>query len=84
MDHILISKSSHWQVSTHDCLQTCNFSYIFPALTKKIAITVIVREECNQWVKALEYLIPDTVRSPYPLRLNTWLRKEFYNMNCER
>lgn len=37
-------------------------------------------KECELWLRGLENLIVDTISSPFPLQVERWLRKEFYNM----
>lgn len=44
----------------------------------------ISKQDCDRWVDGLRYLIKDTLNSPYPLQLERWIWKEFYNMTPER
>ncbi|PSN29961.1 1-phosphatidylinositol 4 [Blattella germanica] len=41
-------------------------------------------KECEWWVRGLRHLVPETVNSSYPLEVERWLRKEFYNMENNR
>lgn len=47
-------------------------------------IIALSEQECEIWLKGLYYLINNTVVAPYPLILERWLRKEFYNMENTR
>ncbi|XP_068087156.1 1-phosphatidylinositol 4,5-bisphosphate phosphodiesterase gamma-1-like [Anabrus simplex] len=50
---------------------------------KTLSIAASYENECKLWCRGLRYLVPDTIDSPYPLQVERWLRKEFYNMeNC--
>lgn len=40
--------------------------------------------ECRTWIQALEYLLSDTLNSPYPLHVDTLLRKEIYKIPGEK
>lgn len=43
-------------------------------------ITALSAKECELWLRGLEHLIVDTLASPFPLIVERWVRKEFYNM----
>lgn len=47
------------------------FLFLFSALSER---------ECELWIKGLRYLVKDTLNAPYPLLLESWLRREFYAM----
>uniref|UniRef100_A0A1Y1KG69 1-phosphatidylinositol 4,5-bisphosphate phosphodiesterase gamma n=1 Tax=Photinus pyralis TaxID=7054 RepID=A0A1Y1KG69_PHOPY len=49
-----------------------------------LSITAFSEKECELWVKGLRYLVRDTINSPYPLQVQTWLRREFYSMETPR
>lgn len=40
--------------------------------------------DCRIWIQALEYLVADTLKSPYPLHVDTLLRKEIYKLPGEK
>lgn len=52
-----------------------SFYIFFLALSEK---------ECELWVKGLRRLVQDTIKAPYPLQVERWLRKEFYTMENSR
>uniref|UniRef100_A0A673HM33 Phosphoinositide phospholipase C n=1 Tax=Sinocyclocheilus rhinocerous TaxID=307959 RepID=A0A673HM33_9TELE len=41
-------------------------------------------EEMVMWVKGLTWLVSDTLRSPTPLQIERWLRKQFYAVDRSR
>ncbi|KAK0087269.1 hypothetical protein PV325_001367 [Microctonus aethiopoides] len=50
---------------------------------KTLSASAFSERECELWVKGLRYLVQDTIKAPYPLQVERWLRKEFYFMeNC--
>ncbi|XP_032784471.2 1-phosphatidylinositol 4,5-bisphosphate phosphodiesterase gamma-1 isoform X1 [Daphnia magna] len=51
---------------------------------KTLSVCAISKQDCDRWVDGLRYLIKDTLNSPYPLQLERWIWKEFYNMTPER
>lgn len=48
---------------------------IFIALSEK---------ECELWIKGLRHLVCDTLKVPYPMQVQAWLRREFYAMENPR
>ncbi|RWS31552.1 phospholipase C gamma-like protein, partial [Leptotrombidium deliense] len=48
---------------------------------KHISCAAMSPKECEQWVRGIRYLISDTLTAPYPLQVESWLRKEFYAMH---
>ncbi|KAJ9579947.1 hypothetical protein L9F63_004420, partial [Diploptera punctata] len=51
---------------------------------KTLSIAALSEKECELWVKGLRHLVTDTINSSYPLQVERWLRKEFYNMENSR
>nr|CAD7405539.1 unnamed protein product [Timema cristinae] len=51
---------------------------------KTLSISALSEKECELWLRGLRYLAPDTIKSPYPLQVERWLRKEFYAMENNR
>uniref|UniRef100_T1IHK2 1-phosphatidylinositol 4,5-bisphosphate phosphodiesterase gamma n=1 Tax=Strigamia maritima TaxID=126957 RepID=T1IHK2_STRMM len=51
---------------------------------KTLSVAAMTAQECEQWIKGLTYLASDTISSSYPLQVERWLRKEFYNMENNR
>ncbi|XP_046996756.1 1-phosphatidylinositol 4,5-bisphosphate phosphodiesterase gamma-1 [Schistocerca americana] len=51
---------------------------------KTLSIAAFSESECTLWIRGLDYLVNDTIRSPYPLQVERWLRKEFYKMESGR
>ncbi|CAD6242595.1 GSCOCG00009530001-RA-CDS [Cotesia congregata] len=47
---------------------------------KTLSASALSEKECELWVKGLRYLVQDTIKAPYPLQVERWLRKEFYFM----
>uniref|UniRef100_A0A8C5G6R4 Phosphoinositide phospholipase C n=1 Tax=Gouania willdenowi TaxID=441366 RepID=A0A8C5G6R4_GOUWI len=41
-------------------------------------------EEMTMWVKGLSWLVADTLKSPTPLQIERWLRKQFYAVDRNR
>lgn len=37
-------------------------------------------KECEAWVKGVTFLIDEAMKASYPLQIERWLRKEFYNI----
>lgn len=44
----------------------------------------ISKEECDRWVKGLRYLVNDTINAAYPLLVEYWLYKKFFEMCSDR
>ncbi|XP_034945841.1 1-phosphatidylinositol 4,5-bisphosphate phosphodiesterase gamma-1 [Chelonus insularis] len=51
---------------------------------KTLSASAFSEKECELWVKGLRYLVQDTIKAPYPLQVERWLRKEFYFMENNR
>ncbi|XP_034246748.1 1-phosphatidylinositol 4,5-bisphosphate phosphodiesterase gamma-1 isoform X1 [Thrips palmi] len=51
---------------------------------KTLSIAASSEAECRTWIQALEYLLADTLNSPYPLHVDTLLRKEIYKIPGEK
>ncbi|XP_030750382.1 1-phosphatidylinositol 4,5-bisphosphate phosphodiesterase gamma-1 isoform X2 [Sitophilus oryzae] len=49
-----------------------------------LSIAALSEEERKFWVKGLNYLVKDTVNASYPLQVQSWLRREFYEMEGQR
>lgn len=47
---------------------------------KVFSVAALSAKECELWLRGLEHLIVDTLASPFPLIVERWVRKEFYNM----
>ena len=47
-------------------------------------MAALSKPECDLWVKGLRYLSRDTLTSSYPLQMERWLWKEFYNITLDR
>ncbi|XP_078274874.1 1-phosphatidylinositol 4,5-bisphosphate phosphodiesterase gamma-1 isoform X2 [Rhinoraja longicauda] len=51
---------------------------------KTLSLAATSEEEMNMWIASLNWLLMDTVKSPTPLQIERWLRKQFYNMDRNR
>ncbi|XP_050292853.1 1-phosphatidylinositol 4,5-bisphosphate phosphodiesterase gamma-1 isoform X2 [Anthonomus grandis grandis] len=49
-----------------------------------LSITALSEEERRLWVKGLNHLVKDALTSPYSLQVQSWLRREFYEMEGSR
>ncbi|XP_071446484.1 1-phosphatidylinositol 4,5-bisphosphate phosphodiesterase gamma-1 isoform X1 [Hetaerina americana] len=47
---------------------------------KSLSIAALSERECELWIRGLRSLVPETQSAPYPLQVERWLRKEFYEM----
>uniref|UniRef100_A0A672JBT2 Phosphoinositide phospholipase C n=1 Tax=Salarias fasciatus TaxID=181472 RepID=A0A672JBT2_SALFA len=45
---------------------------------KSLSLAATSDEEMTMWVKGLNWLVADTLKSPTPLQIERWLRKQFY------
>ncbi|XP_045463914.1 1-phosphatidylinositol 4,5-bisphosphate phosphodiesterase gamma-1 [Harmonia axyridis] len=45
-----------------------------------LSVVALSEKECELWLKGLRYLVGDTLTAPYSIRVQCWLRKEFYAM----
>ncbi len=43
-----------------------------------------VSKDCDKWVELLRYLTRDTIESSYPLQMERWLWREYFNMTTDR
>ncbi|XP_055508151.1 1-phosphatidylinositol 4,5-bisphosphate phosphodiesterase gamma-1 [Leucoraja erinacea] len=51
---------------------------------KTLSLAATSEEEMSMWITGLNWLLTDTVKSPTPLQIERWLRKQFYNMDRNR
>uniref|UniRef100_A0A3Q3IBH5 1-phosphatidylinositol 4,5-bisphosphate phosphodiesterase gamma n=1 Tax=Monopterus albus TaxID=43700 RepID=A0A3Q3IBH5_MONAL len=51
---------------------------------KSISLAATSDEEMTMWVKGLNWLVADTLKSPTPLQIERWLRKQFYAVDRNR
>nr|XP_022912015.1 1-phosphatidylinositol 4,5-bisphosphate phosphodiesterase gamma-1-like [Onthophagus taurus] len=49
-----------------------------------LSFAAFSERECEIWREGLRYLVKDTITSPYPIRVQGWLRREFYEMENSR
>ncbi|KAF7987870.1 hypothetical protein HCN44_003733 [Aphidius gifuensis] len=47
---------------------------------KTLSASASREKECKLWVKCLRYLVKNTINAPYPVQLERWLKKEFYQI----
>uniref|UniRef100_A0A3Q3B6R5 1-phosphatidylinositol 4,5-bisphosphate phosphodiesterase gamma n=1 Tax=Kryptolebias marmoratus TaxID=37003 RepID=A0A3Q3B6R5_KRYMA len=51
---------------------------------KSLSLAATTDEEVTMWVKGLNWLVADTLKSPTPLQIERWLRKQFYAVDRNR
>ncbi|KAM8830701.1 1-phosphatidylinositol 4,5-bisphosphate phosphodiesterase gamma-1 [Synchiropus picturatus] len=51
---------------------------------KSLSLAATSDEEMTMWVKGLNWLVADTLKSPTPLQIERWLRKQFYSVDRSR
>uniref|UniRef100_A0A8C8EIC4 1-phosphatidylinositol 4,5-bisphosphate phosphodiesterase gamma n=1 Tax=Oncorhynchus tshawytscha TaxID=74940 RepID=A0A8C8EIC4_ONCTS len=51
---------------------------------KALSLAATSDEEMTMWVKGLTWLVADTLKSPTPLQIERWLRKQFYAVDRNR
>ncbi|XP_076132551.1 1-phosphatidylinositol 4,5-bisphosphate phosphodiesterase gamma-1 isoform X2 [Alosa pseudoharengus] len=51
---------------------------------KSLSLAATSDEEMLMWVKGLTWLVADTLKSPTPLQIERWLRKQFYSVDRNR
>ncbi|XP_046895534.1 LOW QUALITY PROTEIN: 1-phosphatidylinositol 4,5-bisphosphate phosphodiesterase gamma-1 [Hypomesus transpacificus] len=51
---------------------------------KALSLAATSDEEMTMWVKGLTWLVEDTLKSPTPLQIERWLRKQFYAVDRNR
>ncbi|XP_056631261.1 1-phosphatidylinositol 4,5-bisphosphate phosphodiesterase gamma-1 [Diorhabda sublineata] len=49
-----------------------------------LSVAAFSEAECALWITGLKYLVEDTIKAPYPLQIQNWLRREFYLMESLR
>uniref|UniRef100_A0A3B3ZUN7 1-phosphatidylinositol 4,5-bisphosphate phosphodiesterase gamma n=1 Tax=Periophthalmus magnuspinnatus TaxID=409849 RepID=A0A3B3ZUN7_9GOBI len=51
---------------------------------RSLSLAATSDEEMTMWVKGLNWLVADTLKSPTPLQIERWLRKQFYAVDRNR
>ncbi|XP_037540749.1 1-phosphatidylinositol 4,5-bisphosphate phosphodiesterase gamma-1 [Nematolebias whitei] len=51
---------------------------------KSLSLSATSDDEMTMWVKGLNWLMTDTLKSPTPLQIERWLRKQFYAVDRNR
>ncbi|XP_066257802.1 1-phosphatidylinositol 4,5-bisphosphate phosphodiesterase gamma-1 [Euwallacea similis] len=51
---------------------------------RSLSIAALSDEERRLWVKGLNHLVKDSISAPYSLQVQSWLRREFYEMEGSR
>uniref|UniRef100_A0A665UAQ8 1-phosphatidylinositol 4,5-bisphosphate phosphodiesterase gamma n=1 Tax=Echeneis naucrates TaxID=173247 RepID=A0A665UAQ8_ECHNA len=51
---------------------------------KSLSLAATSDDEMTMWVKGLNWLVADTLKSPTPLQIERWLRKQFYAVDRNR
>uniref|UniRef100_A0A8C6T8P7 Phosphoinositide phospholipase C n=1 Tax=Neogobius melanostomus TaxID=47308 RepID=A0A8C6T8P7_9GOBI len=51
---------------------------------RSLSLAATSDEEMTMWVKGLNGLVADTLKSPTPLQIERWLRKQFYAVDRNR
>ncbi|XP_072305901.1 1-phosphatidylinositol 4,5-bisphosphate phosphodiesterase gamma-1 isoform X3 [Eucyclogobius newberryi] len=51
---------------------------------RSLSLAATSDEEMTMWVKGLNLLVADTLKSPTPLQIEGWLRKQFYAVDRNR
>uniref|UniRef100_A0A8C4EXX8 1-phosphatidylinositol 4,5-bisphosphate phosphodiesterase gamma n=1 Tax=Dicentrarchus labrax TaxID=13489 RepID=A0A8C4EXX8_DICLA len=51
---------------------------------KSLSLAATSDEEMTMWVRGLNWLVADTLKSPTPLQIERWLRKQFYAVDRNR
>ncbi|KAG5882921.1 hypothetical protein JTB14_023383 [Gonioctena quinquepunctata] len=49
-----------------------------------LSVAALSEAECDLWLRGLKYLVEDTIKAPYPLRIHMYLRREFYAIQNPR
>ncbi|KAH8304194.1 1-phosphatidylinositol 4,5-bisphosphate phosphodiesterase gamma-1 [Drosophila kikkawai] len=47
---------------------------------KSFSVVALSEIEADNWVRGLRYMVRDTLGAPYPLQIDRWLRREYYQM----
>ncbi|CAL1262960.1 unnamed protein product, partial [Larinioides sclopetarius] len=58
----------------------CFLIFYGNSFTLKSLSCVAKKDECEMLVKGIRQLAAESINAPYPLLVETWLRKEFYSM----
>ncbi|XP_055537680.1 1-phosphatidylinositol 4,5-bisphosphate phosphodiesterase gamma-1 isoform X2 [Wyeomyia smithii] len=51
---------------------------------RSLSVVALSERECEMWIKGLKHMVADAVNAPYWLKVERWLRKEFYAMENSR
>ncbi|XP_053689407.1 1-phosphatidylinositol 4,5-bisphosphate phosphodiesterase gamma-1 isoform X2 [Sabethes cyaneus] len=51
---------------------------------RSLSVVALSEKECEMWIKGLKHMIADTLNAPYWLKVERWLRREFYAMENSR
>uniref|UniRef100_A0A4W3JJ45 1-phosphatidylinositol 4,5-bisphosphate phosphodiesterase gamma n=1 Tax=Callorhinchus milii TaxID=7868 RepID=A0A4W3JJ45_CALMI len=51
---------------------------------KTLSLAATSEDEMNMWISGLNWLLADTMKSPTPLQIERWLRKQFYIVDRNR
>ncbi|KAH8287223.1 hypothetical protein KR054_004596 [Drosophila jambulina] len=77
--------SKEFRLSADDC-QRFESSKCFVILygshfkLKSFSVVALSEIEADNWVRGLRYMVRDTLGAPYPLQIDRWLRREYYQM----
>ncbi|EDV46880.1 1-phosphatidylinositol 4,5-bisphosphate phosphodiesterase gamma-1 [Drosophila erecta] len=47
---------------------------------KSFSVVALSEIEADNWVRGLRYMVKDTLGAPYPLQIDRWLRREYYQI----
>ncbi|XP_017120555.1 1-phosphatidylinositol 4,5-bisphosphate phosphodiesterase gamma-1 [Drosophila elegans] len=47
---------------------------------KSFSVVALSEIEADNWVRGLRYMVRDTLAAPYPLQIDRWLRREYYQI----
>ena len=64
-----------------DCQKCFVITYGNEFKLKTFSVVAHSEKECEMWIKGLKFIVNDTIHSPYPLQVERWLRKEFYEIS---
>ncbi|KAK7073766.1 phosphatidylinositol phospholipase C activity protein, partial [Halocaridina rubra] len=51
---------------------------------RTLSVAALALDECTEWINGLNYLVSEAHAIPYTVRLERFLRTEFYNMENHR
>ncbi|KAM9752297.1 1-phosphatidylinositol 4,5-bisphosphate phosphodiesterase gamma-1 isoform 1-T1 [Menidia menidia] len=83
-------KSQDFERYVEDCAGRLDQIHCFVILygaefrLKSLSLQATSDEEMTMWVKGLNWLVADTLKSPTPLQIERWLRKQFYAVDRNR